>query len=37
MGTLTNLRGTTVIAWCMACLIVALNGFLLYDTIAGAL
>ena len=35
MGTLTNLRGTTLIAWCMAAVIVALNGFLLYDTIAG--
>jgi manganese transport protein len=37
MGTLTNLRGTTIVAWCMASLIVALNGFLLYETISGAL
>jgi manganese transport protein len=36
MGALTNRRGTTAIAWCVAALIVALNLFLLYETLSGA-
>ena len=35
MGTLTNRRETTAIAWCVASVIVALNGFLLYETLKG--
>jgi manganese transport protein len=35
MGALVNRRLTTVVAWIVAAMIVALNGFLLFDTLAG--
>jgi manganese transport protein len=35
MGVLVNRRITTIIAWIVAALIVALNIFLLYETIWG--
>jgi manganese transport protein len=35
MGVLVNRKITTVIAWIVAALIVALNVFLLYETIWG--
>jgi manganese transport protein len=35
MGVLVNRKITTVIAWIVAALIVALNVFLLYETIGG--
>jgi manganese transport protein len=36
MGVLVNRRSTTVLAWLAAGLVIALNGFLLYRTFAGA-
>jgi manganese transport protein len=35
MGALVNRRLTTVVAWVVAALIIALNAFLLYDTLLG--
>ena len=35
MGALVNQRRTTVVASVVAALIIALNGFLLYDTLLG--
>jgi manganese transport protein len=35
MGVLVNRRGTTLLAWLVTGLIVALNFFLLYQTIWG--
>ena len=35
MGALVNRRRTTVVASVVAALIIALNGFLLYETLLG--
>jgi manganese transport protein len=35
MGPLTNRGGTTLLAWVMSGLIIALNVYLIYDTLAG--
>jgi len=35
MGSLVNARGTTMVAWGVAAVIICLNAFLIYDTIAG--
>ena len=37
MGDLVNRRATTVAAWAIACVVIALNVFLLYETIFGNL
>ena len=35
MGELVNRRATTVAAWAIACVVIALNVFLLYETFFG--